>query len=79
VPDGRPVIDPILRTTIDVAGLLLGTLAALHALLWKRDPRSALGWIAICLLFPWVGALLYGTLGVNRLRTRGASLRSRWP
>jgi cardiolipin synthase len=77
--DGRPVIDPILRTTIDVAGLALGVLAALHALLWKRDPRSALGWIAVCLLFPWVGALLYGTFGVNRLLTHGAALRARWP
>jgi cardiolipin synthase len=79
VSDGRPVIDPILRTTIDVAGQLLGAVAALHALLFKRDPRSALGWIAVCVLFPWVGAVLYGLLGVNRLRTHGAALRARWP
>ncbi len=56
-----------------------GALSALHALLWKRDPRSALGWIAVCLLFPGVGAALYWLLGVNRLRTRGQRLQVLWP
>src|SRR5262245_25003686 len=42
-----------------------------HALLNKRDPRSAVGWVAVCLLIhPGVGALLYWVLGVNRIRTR---------
>jgi len=33
--------------------------AALHALLTKSDPRSAIGWIAMCWLFPLGGSLLY--------------------
>jgi len=46
-----------------------------HALLYKRDPRAALGWIAVCLAFPLVGALLYLVFGVNRVRTRARKLR----
>ena len=41
-----------------------------HALLNARDPRSAWGWIAVCLLFPLAGALLYFFFGINRVRRR---------
>lgn len=46
-----------------------------HALLYKRDPRAALGWIAVCLVFPLAGPLLYLFFGVNRVRTRAQKLR----
>ncbi len=48
---------------------LFSLLSAGHALLHKRDPRAALGWIAICLGLPGIGAGLYWLLGVNRIRT----------
>lgn len=48
-----------------------GVLTALHALLYKRDPRAALGWIVTALALPGVGPLLYWLLGVNRIRMRG--------
>lgn len=48
--------------------------AALHALLTKQDPRSALGWIAVCLMFPFVGALFYYIFGINRVHSRAADL-----
>jgi cardiolipin synthase len=41
-----------------------------HALLHKRDPRAAWGWIAVCWLFPLAGAVLYYLLGVNRIETK---------
>ena len=41
-----------------------------HALLTKRDPRAALGWIVACLALPGVGVCLYWLLGVNRIRIR---------
>ncbi len=49
---------------------LASIISAGHALLYKRDPRSALGWIVVCLAFPGVGFCLYWLLGVNRIRTR---------
>jgi cardiolipin synthase len=45
-----------------------------HALLNKRDPRAAWGWIAVCFLFPVVGAVLYLLFGINRVETRAQRL-----
>lgn len=61
-----------------VAHVLVGTIAAGHALLFKRDPRAALGWIAVCVSYPFVGALLYYMFGINRLETQAKSL-SKYP
>src|SRR5690606_28482383 len=44
--------------------VVVAPFAILHALLYKRDYRSALGWIGISLLFPVAGPLLYFYLGV---------------
>jgi cardiolipin synthase A/B len=41
-----------------------------HALLHKRDPRSAWAWITVVWLFPLGGALLYFWFGVNRIERR---------
>src|SRR5512133_3386602 len=46
----------------------LSAVSAGHALAWKRDPRSAMGWIAVCFLLPFFGPLLYIVFGVNRVR-----------
>jgi cardiolipin synthase A/B len=54
-------------------------LAAVHALLTKPDPRSALGWIVVCWLFPFAGSLLYVLFGINRVRTRARQLRAGLP
>ncbi|HEY0674691.1 MAG TPA: cardiolipin synthase [Immundisolibacter sp.] len=58
--------------------LALGLLCAWHALLTKREPRSALAWIGISLLLPLGGPLLYFLFGVNRIRTRGRHLQGRY-
>jgi len=50
--------------------LATGCLAAAcagHALVSKRDPRAALGWIAVCFSMPLVGPALYLVFGVNRV------------
>jgi cardiolipin synthase len=49
--------------------------AAGHALLSKRDPRAALGWIAVCLMFPAAGPVFYFLFGINRIRTRARKLQ----
>lgn len=54
---------------------LAGMLAAGHALLNKRDPRAALGWCAICLMVPLLGAVLYVLFGINRVRSRARRLQ----
>ncbi len=54
--------------------LLLALPAIIHALLYKRDPRAALGWIGLCLLLPIAGTLLYLLFGINRIHTRARHL-----
>ncbi len=54
---------------------LLATSSAGHALLYKRDPRAALGWIAVSIAYPIVGPLLYYLFGINRLRTRAHQIK----
>jgi cardiolipin synthase len=56
----------------------LSLLCAWHALLTKREPRSALAWIGITLLLPLGGPLLYLAFGVNRIRTRARRLHGRF-
>ncbi|MEZ4527969.1 MAG: phospholipase D-like domain-containing protein, partial [Desulfobacterales bacterium] len=62
-----------------VCDAALGIFSAGHALLNKRDPKSAAGWIAICLMFPFAGPMLYFLLGVNRIRTRARKLEASSP
>jgi len=60
-----------------LAAGLLAAAAATHALLYKRDPRSSLGWIVVSLMFPVAGPLLYYLLGINRIRSRARALHRR--
>jgi cardiolipin synthase len=55
---------------------LAGLLTAGHALLHKRHSRAAFGWIALCLLFPAIGPVLYYLFGINRVRRLATRL---WP
>jgi cardiolipin synthase len=58
-----------------LAAAVASIAAAGHALLWKRDPRAALGWIVVSLTAPVVGPLFYFVFGINRIRTRAQTLR----
>ncbi|MDZ7810261.1 MAG: PLDc N-terminal domain-containing protein [Arhodomonas sp.] len=55
---------------------VIATVAAVHALLNKRDPAGAFAWVAVCLLFPVAGPLLYFAFGINRIQTRARELRA---
>jgi cardiolipin synthase len=57
-------------------GFLLSTIASGHALLRKRRPQSAFGWIAVCYTLPFIGPLLYCLFGINRVKMRAQKLRS---
>lgn len=67
-----------------IACLLIAAalLAAGHAMLHKRDPRSTFGWIMVCITIPGLGPLIYWVFGLNRIRTRNWKIHerdSRWP
>lgn len=65
---------PYLNWIAVALGIAASIAAALHALFNKRDPRGAAAWIAICLMWPVVGALIYLTFGKNRIKTRARQL-----
>lgn len=55
--------------------IVVATISITHALLYKKDPRSAFGWIAVCFAYPLIGPLLYYLFGINRIRTRAQQLK----
>jgi cardiolipin synthase len=57
--------------------ILLAVASAGHALFHKRTPSSALGWVAVCLMFPFVGPCLYFLFGANRVQTRAKKLEDK--
>jgi cardiolipin synthase len=63
-------LDHLLRAFVTTLSVVISLIAACHALLKKRDPRSALGWVAICLAFPFLGPFLYWSMGINRISRR---------
>ncbi|HEY1078102.1 MAG TPA: cardiolipin synthase [Fontimonas sp.] len=71
---------PSLLTVALALWPIVAIAAAGHALLSRRDPRTAWGWIAVCWLFPLAGPALYAIFGINRIQSRagriGPSARS---
>ncbi|WP_429930460.1 cardiolipin synthase [Agrobacterium vitis] len=51
-----------------VLSTVIGTVAAVHAAMTKRDVRSALSWVGVIILSPIIGTLIYAVAGVNRIR-----------
>jgi len=55
--------------------VIVAALASAHAILHKRDPRSAAGWVGLIWLSPFVGATLYLLFGINRIRRKAIHLK----
>ncbi len=64
----------ILSAALALTHAAMASVGAYHALTFKRDPRAALGWIAICLAIPFAGPVIYFVFGVNRVRTRAKKM-----
>jgi cardiolipin synthase A/B len=69
----------LVGSLIAALGFLLSSIAAGHALLRKRRPQSAFGWIGLSYALPFVGPLLYFLFGINRVRTKAQRLRGGRP
>jgi cardiolipin synthase len=57
--------------------MLAALLASGHALIYKREARSAAIWVILIWVLPAVGPVLYVLLGINRVERRAARLRAR--
>jgi cardiolipin synthase len=72
---GAFLLTSLLNFLASLSIVLLTIVSAGHALISKRDPKASMGWIALCVLVPLGGPLLYFFFGVNRVRTRARKLR----
>jgi cardiolipin synthase A/B len=62
-------------TLVAVLGIMVALMATAHILLYKSDVRAAIGWTGLVWLSPFVGAILYWLLGINRIRRRAGRIR----
>ncbi|MBV8393585.1 MAG: cardiolipin synthase [Alphaproteobacteria bacterium] len=58
-----------------VAHFAIAGWVTVHVLLYKRNTGSAISWMGIAWLSPFIGGLLYFALGVNRVQRRAQRLR----
>ncbi len=49
--------------------IMMAILASGHALLNKSDSRGAFGWIALCIILPLAGPIIYLIFGINRVHS----------
>ncbi len=56
-------------------GVLVAVGTTAHIVLFKSDVRAAIGWSGLVWLAPFIGAMLYWLLGINRIRRRAGRLR----
>ena len=57
------------------AHVAIAGLVTIHVLLYKRNVGAAVSWIGIAWLSPFLGSLLYATMGINRVKRRAQRLR----
>ena len=63
---------------LTILHVLLAAAVTFHVLLYKRDVRSAAGWMGLAWLSPVIGSVLYALFGINRVqRTAARILRRR--
>jgi cardiolipin synthase len=70
---------PPVKDAVDVAFVVAVALAAVtasgHAVIYKRDSRSAAIWVLVIWILPALGPVAYALLGVNRVERRAARMR----
>jgi cardiolipin synthase len=66
-------LDHVLIALLVASICLLSLTAAGHALLHKRDSRSALVWMSLNLTLPLIGPFFYWCMGINRISRRARS------
>ncbi len=58
---------------------IIGITAACHAVIYKREPRAALGWFAFIVAAPIIGTLFYILFGLNRIQRKGLRFDALYP
>jgi cardiolipin synthase len=72
-----PDIGTVVLWSLIAAWIVLGAISAAHAIMYKRDPRSATIWLFMSFVFPLIGPALYWRLGINRIERKASRRRGR--
>lgn len=59
------------------SSIALAVMVTVHAVLWKRDSRSVIGWVGLAWLAPVLGGFAYFCFGINRVQRKAISLNVR--
>jgi cardiolipin synthase len=65
----------LIGATAALAHVAIAGAVTVHVLLYKRNVGTSVSWIGIAWLSPFLGALLYVIMGVNRVKRRAQRLR----
>ena len=71
MPPVKDAVDFAFAASVVVAAAI----ASSHAVIYKRDSRSAAIWVLVIWILPALGAIAYALLGVNRVQRRALRLR----
>ena len=70
-----PMLEPWWQALATALAIVWAVFVSCHVVLNKRDVRSAIGWVGLIYLVPWIGGVLYFLLGINRIQRRAVYLR----
>lgn len=60
---------------VAVSAVILPLVLSYHIIMTKNDVRSAIGWVGLVWLVPFIGVILYLMLGINRIQRKAARVR----
>lgn len=70
---------PILTDLLTALHVIFAIMVSVHVLLHKRDVGSAIGWMGLAWLSPFIGSALYVSFGINRVNRKAFRFRRRHP
>jgi cardiolipin synthase len=73
------ILDELWPWLVGGAAILVAIAASAHVILHKREVRAAIGWTGLIFFSPFVGALIYYFLGINRIRRKAVRLVAEAP
>lgn len=65
----------LIGVAVALAHIAIAGAVTVHVLLYKRNIGTSVSWIGIAWLSPFLGALLYLIMGINRVKRRAQRLR----
>lgn len=63
-----------ISSIVAVISLILGIMAAVHAIMTKKEVSTAIGWVGLVIFSPILGAVIYLLFGINKIHRQAVGL-----